>query len=154
MNAVSLETILRPSGTGIMWVLTHGSPFPLRTLRVRVHPGLSSCVPLRELGLRAHVTFRVHLDNLQGRSIMKVDEALRKVVTYIVAGDAAEVSRMMGESPQLARASFQAGATRDAHENHFIDGIRRYIYRGDTGLHIAAAAYRPEIVRKLIETGA
>jgi hypothetical protein len=35
-----------------------------------------------------------------------------------------------------------------------IEAIKRYIYAGDTGLHIAAAAYQTEIARKLIAAGA
>src|SRR4051794_7421071 len=82
------------------------------------------------------------------------DDALRTVVTAIVAGDAAAVSRILAESPELARASFQVGATRTSEEPHFVEEIRRYIYAGDTALRFAAAAYQSEIVRMLIEAGA
>ena len=85
---------------------------------------------------------------------MNSDDALRAVVTAIVAGDAAAVARVLAASPELARASFQVGATRTSEKPHFLEEIRRYIYRGDTALHFAAAAYQSEIVRRLIEAGA
>ena len=85
---------------------------------------------------------------------MNSDDALRALVTAIVAGNAAAVSRMLAGSPELARASFQVGATRTSEEPHFVEEIRRYIYAGDTALHFAAAAYQFEIVRMLIEAGA
>jgi hypothetical protein len=83
-----------------------------------------------------------------------VDTELRQLVSVIVLGEAKAVSQKLAASPDLAKASFQSGATRQSHENHFLDGIGRYIYQGDTALHIAAAAYRPEIVRQLIHSGA
>jgi hypothetical protein len=82
------------------------------------------------------------------------DQALRNLVTAIVAGDLGGVQRLLAESPPLARASFGAGATRQAECSHFLDTIKRYIYAGDTGLHIAAAAYQTEIARRLIPAGA
>jgi ankyrin repeat protein len=36
----------------------------------------------------------------------------------------------------------------------FLDQIGRYIYAGDTALHVAAAAYQKEIVSKLLAAGA
>jgi Ankyrin repeats (many copies)/Ankyrin repeat len=83
-----------------------------------------------------------------------LDVALRELVVAIGAGDGAEVSRLLAVSPELAKASFQSGATRQSEENYFLDDIRRYIYQGDTALHIASAACRPEIVCQLIANGA
>jgi hypothetical protein len=54
----------------------------------------------------------------------------------------------------LARASFQAGATRQSSVPFFLDRIGRYIYAGDTALHIAAAAYQTKIVNDLLAAGA
>ncbi len=82
------------------------------------------------------------------------DQALRKLIAAIAAGDANGVSQLLAASPFLARASFASGATRRAESSHFLDSIKRYIYAGDTGLHIAAAAYQTEIARKLIAAGA
>jgi ankyrin repeat protein len=71
-----------------------------------------------------------------------------------VAGDATGVSRLLAESPSLASACFQTGASRQAAKTFFLDQIGRYVMAGDTALHIAAAAYETEVVRKLITAGA
>lgn len=85
---------------------------------------------------------------------MKPDPALRQFVTAIVEGDDNLVSRLLDASPALARARFQAGATRQTENNYFIPQIGRYLWAGDTALHIAAAAYRADVVRLLIAAGA
>jgi hypothetical protein len=57
-------------------------------------------------------------------------------------------------APALSSARVAVGATRQAAKPHFLDEIAHYVYAGDTALHIAAAAYRPAIVRMLIAMGA
>jgi hypothetical protein len=84
----------------------------------------------------------------------KSDSSLWNLVTAIVAGGAAGVSRLLAATPSLAGASFQEGATRQSEKPYFLDRIGRYVYAGDTALHIAAAAYQTEIVRTLIAAGA
>jgi ankyrin repeat protein len=86
--------------------------------------------------------------------MVKSDLALWKLVGAIIASDVAGVSRMLAKSPELAAAYFCEGASRQAAKNYFLDPIGRYVYAGDTALHIAAAAYRTEIVRILIAAGA
>ncbi len=85
---------------------------------------------------------------------VKSDLALWDLVTAILAGDAAGVSRLLAATPSLASACFQEGATRQSEKPYFLDQLGRYIYAGDTALHIAAAAYQAEIVRTLIAAGA
>ena len=82
------------------------------------------------------------------------DRALRELISAIVEGDAAAVSRLLAASPGLAKVSIQAGATRQAAKEHFLDPIKRYVVAGDTALHIAAAAYQTGIMRELIRAGA
>lgn len=82
------------------------------------------------------------------------DRALQNLVTAIASRDADGVSQLLAGSPPLARTSFRTGATRQAESSYFLDSIKRYIYAGDTGLHIAAAAYQTEIAHKLIVAGA
>jgi hypothetical protein len=82
------------------------------------------------------------------------DQALRELATAIVAGDGQGVTRLLAASPGLAKESFRSGATRQAESSYFLDAIKRQIYAGDTGLHIAAAAYQTEIVRGLLRAGA
>jgi hypothetical protein len=82
------------------------------------------------------------------------DLGLWKLVGAIVVGDAAGVSRLLAESPPLARACFHTGATRQTATTYYLHQIGRYVFAGDTALHIAAAAYKTAIVRKLITAGA
>jgi len=86
--------------------------------------------------------------------MVESDFALHELVGTILAGDAAGASRLLQASPGLARAAFQTGATRASVDRFFLDQIKRYLYGGDTALHIAAAAYRTEIVRMLLTAGA
>jgi ankyrin repeat protein len=86
--------------------------------------------------------------------MVKSDSTLWKLVRAIVAGDAAGVSRLLAASPPLANACFHTGATRQTAKTYYLDQIGRYVFAGDTALHIAAAAYETEVVRKLITTGA
>ncbi|HET6205394.1 MAG TPA: ankyrin repeat domain-containing protein [Terracidiphilus sp.] len=79
---------------------------------------------------------------------------LRKFVNAIADGEEAAAFDMLASSPQLAKASFNAGATRQAVNEYFLDRIKRYVVEGDTALHIAAAAYQTELVRSLIRAGA
>jgi hypothetical protein len=86
--------------------------------------------------------------------MMDSDSALRQFVNAIAKGDSAAALQMLATSPELARASFLAGATRQAVHEYFLDSIKRYVVAGDTALHIAAAAYQTEIARALIRAGA
>jgi ankyrin repeat protein len=82
------------------------------------------------------------------------DPALREFIETIVAGDGEGVSLLLAASPELATESFGAGATRRGENSFFLESIKRWIYAGDTALHLAAAAYRTEIAHKLIGAGA
>jgi ankyrin repeat protein len=68
--------------------------------------------------------------------------------------DDAAALRLLAESPALAEARVAHGATRQAAKDYYLDPIAHYVYAGDTALHIAAAAYRCEVARKLIASGA
>ena len=82
------------------------------------------------------------------------DAALMALVRAITVGDTATASRLLAASPALARARAEKGATRQEAKEYFLDEIGHYLYEGDTALHIAAAAYRTEIVEELIAAGA
>jgi Ankyrin repeats (many copies) len=64
------------------------------------------------------------------------------------------VSRMLSSQPDLALARFAVGANRQASEEHFLAEIEHYVYRGDSALHVAAAAFEAGIVCELIGGGA
>lgn len=82
------------------------------------------------------------------------DSDLFTLIGSFIAGDDAAAGRMLLGSPALAKARFQAGATRAAAKKYFIEEIKHHIYAGDTALHIAAAAYREAVVRTLLAMGA
>jgi len=82
------------------------------------------------------------------------DSALRRLMNAIASGDGAAALDMLSASPALATAALKQGATRAAATDNFLTGISHYVYAGDTALHVAAAAHRPEIARSLIDLGA
>ena len=82
------------------------------------------------------------------------DSALFGLARSIAEGESAAALRMLAAQPDLARATFAAGATRQDPHSYFLDAIGHYIYAGDTALHVAAAAYATSIARKLIADGA
>lgn len=75
-------------------------------------------------------------------------------IRAIVAGDLDEVARRLAANPALATASSDAGATRGESATWFLADIAHYMYEGDTGLHMAAAAFRRGIAELLIAHGA
>ena len=81
------------------------------------------------------------------------DPSLRTLIQAIVAGDDAAVSRLLAATPALARDHLGEGATRQSAKANFFDEIKHYVYAGDTALHMAAAAYQPAIVSKLLALG-
>jgi len=81
------------------------------------------------------------------------DTALRTLIDAIVVDDFAQCFRLLSKRPELAAAYFQKGATRQTVKEYFLPDVARYILAGDTALHFAAAAYRTEIARLLIDVG-
>lgn len=86
--------------------------------------------------------------------MVKPDSELWNIVAAIVSGDTASYPRLLAASPKLATTRFRAGATRQTAEPFYLDRVQRYVVAGDTLLHIAAASYRTELVRTLIDGGA
>jgi ankyrin repeat protein len=82
------------------------------------------------------------------------DVGLKVLMRAIAVDDTPGVLRLLAESPGLATARVEVGATRQEPKPDFLDEIGHYVYAGDTALHVAAAAYRTTIVRKLIAMGA
>jgi hypothetical protein len=80
--------------------------------------------------------------------------ALRALVRAIASHDRATASRLLAESPWLARLAVTTGATREAAEEHLVREIMHYVYAGDTPLHVAAAAYERAIAEELVSRGA
>lgn len=82
------------------------------------------------------------------------DAQLKPLVRTIVRGDVQNCAKLIAALPGIASAYFKEGATRASEKPYFLDEIGRYLYAGDTALHIAAAAYELEIVQQLIAAGA
>ena len=83
------------------------------------------------------------------------DAALRMLVYAIATGNSAEFSKLLAKQPALAKARFEVtNATRQAAKENFVAEVGKYIYRGDTALHFAAAAHEADMIRTLIAQGA
>jgi hypothetical protein len=79
---------------------------------------------------------------------------LMTFVRAIAQGDTARAAESLAAAPELAVTRLAVGATRLRVEEYFLDGIGHYVYAGDTALHVAAAAYEPDLVRELVNAGA
>ena len=78
------------------------------------------------------------------------DRSLLVLFRAIAADNRHDVSRRLESSPDLAVRPIQIGATRADPDEYFLAAIRRHTYRGDTALHIAAAAHQLDLVELLV----
>jgi len=81
-------------------------------------------------------------------------DALQTLLRVIAARDRRAASRLLAESPSLARLAISVGATRQDPSTYFFREIAHYAYAGDTALHIAAAAYQRDTAEELVSKGA
>src|SRR5262245_63242278 len=72
---------------------------------------------------------------------------MNKMIAAVVDDDASAAKRLLQADAGLATRLIQKPKLYDS-------GIFHWIYVGDTGLHLAAAGYRVEIVRLLLDFGA
>src|SRR5262249_6015647 len=86
--------------------------------------------------------------------VVEDDRALLAVFGAIAARDTAGTGRLLSDKPGLVTASLRTGATRQNAPEYFLNSIGHYVYRGDTALHVAAAAYDFELVDRLVDLGA
>jgi len=77
---------------------------------------------------------------------------LRDFIDALAGGDISAAAGLV--SPNLAREVIEGGASRQAAASNFIAALGCYAYAGDTALHFAAAAWRPDLVRALVAAGA
>jgi len=75
-------------------------------------------------------------------------------IRSIVDGNVDQIARRLAESPDLAAASSDVGATRQDSSTFFFADIAHYLYAGDTALHMAAAAFRRDVAVLLVAHGA
>ncbi len=76
------------------------------------------------------------------------------LMASIASADTAKVTEMIAARADLARISAAKGASRADASRYFFPQICHYLYAGDTALHIAAAGFRVEAARFLIDHGA
>ncbi|SRR5581483_1633614 len=81
-------------------------------------------------------------------------EPLADFLLAIVHGDEAIALGLLEKSPALAKAQVKDGATRQDALSHYFTEMEHYVYAGDSALHVAAAAYRTEVARRLLAAGA
>jgi ankyrin repeat protein len=82
------------------------------------------------------------------------DGTLLTFFRAIAAGDLERVARMLDSSPTIARDPIRVAASRADAPNYFLEDICHYVYGGDTGLHLAAAAHQRATAEKLCALGA
>jgi hypothetical protein len=83
------------------------------------------------------------------------DGALLEFFRAIATRDLHEVSRILDSSEEwIAVRAIRVAASRQDAQTYFLDAIQHYIYAGDTGLHIAAAAYQRTTAQLLVAKGA
>jgi hypothetical protein len=75
-------------------------------------------------------------------------------VRAVIDGDVGVATRFLTTNPEFAAKAFDVGATRGGARRFFYEDIAHYCYRGDTPLHMAAAAFRCSTARLLIRKGA
>jgi ankyrin repeat protein len=68
------------------------------------------------------------------------------LVDAIAGGDAQGARRLLARVPSLS--------VERADQDRFLDGLDHHLYRGDSALHVAAAAHLAEVVEALLECGA
>ena len=80
--------------------------------------------------------------------------AFLEFVRLVVAGEADGVSRLLSAAPAFAITASPVGATRQVATDFFFTEISRYLYAGDTALHMAAAAFSRPMAKLLMSHGA
>jgi len=83
-----------------------------------------------------------------------VQESLLGLIRAIANLDVERASAILNQDESLASAALITGATRTNAESFYFKRITHYAYAGDTALHIASAAYLPDMVAQLLASGA
>jgi ankyrin repeat protein len=94
------------------------------------------------------------MDDYAASAADSEQHALQTLLRAIASRDQRTTSRLLAESPSLARLALTIGASRDDERTYYLEEIAHYAYAGDTPLHIAAAAYQRDIAEELVSGGA
>jgi len=84
---------------------------------------------------------------------MPQGNALIDLMHKIAARDRVAVAALIDAHEGLATARLDAGATRQQAVDFFLTEINHHVYRGDTAIHVAAAASEPSIIGALAACG-
>jgi len=90
----------------------------------------------------------------QGRGPDDFDDSLLVLFAAITSRDHVRVTRMLDQTPGLVTLSLRVGASRQDPRPYFLTPICRYVYAGDTALHVTAAANDRELAESLVVRGA
>jgi ankyrin repeat protein len=81
------------------------------------------------------------------------DDTLIALMRKIAQHDQVAVAVLIETHDGLASAQLAVGATRHQPVDFFLTEITHHVYRGDTAVHVAAAAKEPSIIRSLVARG-
>jgi ankyrin repeat protein len=79
---------------------------------------------------------------------------LMDLILAIIGNDFPHFEKLISRAPSLARQGLADGATRLQSADFFFPEIKHYLIAGDTPLHAAAAGYRKDMLKALLQNGA
>jgi ankyrin repeat protein len=82
------------------------------------------------------------------------DRSLLHLMRVISSGESGAAARLLRATPELSAAQLAVGGTRGDSEAYFLPECSLQLYKGDTALHVAAAAYDTPFARELVAAGA
>jgi ankyrin repeat protein len=82
------------------------------------------------------------------------EQLLLSLIRAIANLDVEKAKTILEQDRSLASAALITGATRTNAESFYFERIAHYAYAGDTALHLASAAYLPDMVTRLLACGA
>jgi ankyrin repeat protein len=82
------------------------------------------------------------------------EDELRTFLLTIASGDVRSTLRTLAEHPSLATRVVESGATQDEARAYYLERLSRYVYAGDSALHVAAAARERDVALDLLRRGA
>lgn len=85
---------------------------------------------------------------------MVSDRDLLAFMRAIADGDRGNARRLLATTPALATERLITGGTRATSEEFFLSQVHMQLYKGDTALHVAAAAYDSAFAVELVTAGA
>jgi hypothetical protein len=82
------------------------------------------------------------------------EQLLLSLIRAIANLELEKAKAILEQDRSLASAALITGATRTNAESFYFERIAHYAYAGDTALHLASAAYLPDMVTQLLACGA